>query len=250
MAPATKTDTQVLIIGAGPTGLVLVLWLKRLGVNVRIIDKTSEPGTTSRALAVHARTLEFYRQLGIADEVVERGLKFAAINLWARGVHRARVSFTDIGQGLSPFPFVLIFPQDEHERLLIKHLQRAGVEVERRTQLLGFRDVGERVEAQLESADGSKANCETSFVAGCDGARSRFREVLAIGFPGGTYEHVFYVADVELHGPTANGELNLALDDADILAVFPRKGENVARLVGTVARNPADGEQPLGWNDV
>lgn len=68
----------------GP-GLVLALWLKRLGIEVRIVDQTSEPGTTSRALAVHARTLELYRQVGLAQEVVERGLKFAAINLWARG---------------------------------------------------------------------------------------------------------------------------------------------------------------------
>ncbi len=250
MAFPVWRSTEVLIVGAGPTGLVLALWLKRLGVEVRLIDKTAEPGTTSRALAVHARTLELYRQVGIADEVVERGLKFVAINLWARGVHRARVSFADIGQGLSPFPFVLIFPQDEHERLLIEHLQRVGVEVERRTELLGFREVGDRVLAQLELEDGSQADCEAAFIAGCDGARSRVREVLAVGFPGGTYDHVFYVADVALHGPTANGELNLALDEADILAVFPRKGENVARLIGTVTRTAEEADQPLTWNDV
>jgi 2-polyprenyl-6-methoxyphenol hydroxylase-like FAD-dependent oxidoreductase len=72
MAPTIRSDeTQVLIAGAGPTGLVLALWLTRLGVRVRIVDKTSEPGTTSRALAVQARTLEFYGQLGFADKVVE-----------------------------------------------------------------------------------------------------------------------------------------------------------------------------------
>ena len=69
----TKGSERILIVGAGPTGLVLGLWLTRLGVRVRIVDKTAEPGTTSRALAVQARTLEFYRQLGIADAVVERG---------------------------------------------------------------------------------------------------------------------------------------------------------------------------------
>ena len=61
-------DTEVLIVGAGPTGLVLALWLTRLGVRVRIVDKTAQPGTTSRALAVHARTLEWYRQIGLADD--------------------------------------------------------------------------------------------------------------------------------------------------------------------------------------
>ena len=74
-------DTEVLIAGAGPTGLVLALWLTRLGVRVRIVDKTSEPGTTSRALAVQARTLEFYGQLGFADEVVAQGAAVIQVGL-------------------------------------------------------------------------------------------------------------------------------------------------------------------------
>src|SRR5580704_15660301 len=112
-------DTNVLIIGAGPTGLVLALWLTHLGIRVRIIDKTAEPGTTSRALAVQARTLELYRQIGLADAVVERGRRTAAANLWVAGKQAARVVFGDMGAGVSPFPYVLTFPQDEHERLLI-----------------------------------------------------------------------------------------------------------------------------------
>src|ERR1700709_2373703 len=100
--------TDVLIIGAGPTGLVLALWLTKLGVAVRIIDKTAEPGTTSRALAVQARTLEFYRQVGIADALVERGVKIAGLNLWVKGARAARVPLQDIGESLSPFPFALV----------------------------------------------------------------------------------------------------------------------------------------------
>ena len=103
-------DTQVLIVGAGPTGLVLALWLNRLGLRVRIIDKTPEPGTTSRALVVHARTLEFYRQVGLAEAVVDQGLEFTAANLWVRGRRAARVGFGAMGQGLSPFPYLVIFP--------------------------------------------------------------------------------------------------------------------------------------------
>src|SRR6266516_4029525 len=113
------SDTQVLIVGAGPTGLVLALWLNRLGVRVRIIDKVAEPGTTSRALVVHARTLEFYRQLGLADDVVEKGNKFEAVNLWVKSQHVGHVELGALGQGLSPFPYMLIFAQDEHERFLI-----------------------------------------------------------------------------------------------------------------------------------
>src|SRR5438552_13364761 len=101
--------TQVLVVGAGPTGLVLALWLTRLGVRLRIVDKTAEPGTTSRALGVQARTLEFYRQIGLADDVVEGGRKAIAANFWVAGKKVARAVFGEMGVGLSPFPYVLIF---------------------------------------------------------------------------------------------------------------------------------------------
>src|SRR5271168_977754 len=138
-------NTEVLIVGAGPTGLVLALWLTRLGVRVRIIDKTSESGTTSRALAVQARTLELYDQIGIANAVVERGHKTAAVNLWVAGKKSTRAVFGEMGAGLSPFPFALTFPQDEHERLLVGYLAQAGVHVERQTELLGFEVTAGRV---------------------------------------------------------------------------------------------------------
>ena len=80
----------MLIVGAGPTGLVLALWLTRLGVVVRIVDKTMEPGTTSRAVAVQARTLEFYRQIGLTDDVIARGREVSAANLWVTGHQVAR----------------------------------------------------------------------------------------------------------------------------------------------------------------
>ena len=119
--------TDVLIVGAGPTGLVLALWLTRLGIRVRIIDKVAEPGTTSRALAVQARTLELYRQVGLADAVLSRGRKMTTINLWRLGQHVSHVVFGEMGQDLSPFPYVVIYPQDEHERLLNDRLAEAGI---------------------------------------------------------------------------------------------------------------------------
>ena len=241
--------TEVLIVGAGPTGLVLALWLKRRGIAVRIIDKTAEPGTTSRALVVHARTLELYRQLGLADQVVERGLKFTAVNLWVRGKAAARAELGDLGRGVTPFPELLIFPQDQHERLLIAHLQRAGVAVERRTELVGFEPRGEQIVARTKSADGVESVDEVAYLVGCDGAHSRVREVLGIGFPGGTYERVFYVADVEMSGPASTPELHLALDDADFLAVFPMKGVGAGRVIGAI-RPQAEDRHDLSWEDV
>ena len=229
-------DTDVLIVGAGPTGLVLALWLTRLRIRVRVIDKTTDPGTTSRAVVVQARILEQYDQLGLAGAVVADGLPMTAVNLWVAGRKAARAPFGDLGAGLSPFPYALIYPQDEHERFLIAHLRAAGVEVERRTELVGFDDTGSGVRATVRGPDGSEQTCEAAYIAGCDGARSRVREVLAAGFPGGTYAHVFYVADVEATGPVMNRELNVALDAADFLAVFPLKASGRARLIGTVRR--------------
>src|SRR5229473_4607656 len=134
----TSSAPDVLIVGAGPTGLALTLWLTKLGVRVRIVDKAAEPGTTSRALAVQARTLELYRQVGLADAVLARGRKMTTINLWKMGRHVAHVVFGEMGADLSPFPYALIYPQDEHERLLIDRLAEAGVTVERQTELVAF----------------------------------------------------------------------------------------------------------------
>jgi 2-polyprenyl-6-methoxyphenol hydroxylase-like FAD-dependent oxidoreductase len=241
---------QVLIVGAGPTGLVLALWLTRLGVKVRLIDKMSEPGTTSRALAVQARTLEFYQQVGLAKAVVDRGHKVPALNLWVKGAKAASVPLQDMGQGLSPFPFPIIFPQDEHERLLIERLNELEVEVERCTELAGFEDDGQEIRVTLCKSDGSQEVCTAAYLAGCDGARSKTRELLNVGFPGGTYDHLFYVADVEAVGAPMDGALHVDLDDADFLAVFPLRGARRARLIGSVRDAAAKDSEHLKFADV
>ena len=243
-------DTEVLIVGAGPTGLVLALWLTRLGVRVRIVDQTAEPGTTSRAVGVQARTLELYAQIGLADAVVARGRKAPAANLWVTGKKAARFFFGDMGAGISPFPYALVFPQDEHECLLIDRLAEFGVKVERRTELLGFEEANGRVRARLKRPDGSLETCETAYIAGCDGAHSTVRETLQIGFAGGTYAHRCYVADVQASGAAMNGELHVAVDATDFLVIFPLKGEGRARLVGTVCDDAESRHENLAWHDV
>jgi 2-polyprenyl-6-methoxyphenol hydroxylase-like FAD-dependent oxidoreductase len=245
-----RDRSDVLIVGAGPTGLALALWLTKMGVRARIFDKTTAPGTTSRALAVQARTLELYRQLDLADEVVKRGHKTPAANLWVKGRNAARVPFEDVGAGVTPFPFLHIFPQDEHERLLIERLQDLGVAVERGVELLGFEDKGGFIAARLRGSDGTEEVCETAYIAGCDGARSSVRKGLGVDFPGGAYRQIFYVADVEAEGPAINGELHVDLDEADFLAVFPLAGEGRARLIGTVRDERADHPETLKFEDV
>jgi 2-polyprenyl-6-methoxyphenol hydroxylase-like FAD-dependent oxidoreductase len=245
----SMSDHQVLIVGAGPTGLVLALWLTKSGIPVRIIDKTDSPGTTSRALVFHARNLEFYHQLGIDRIAIERGIEFKAANLWLRGRRVGGVSFGDIGTAISPYPYALIFPQDLHEQMLVEQLESLGVHVERGTELINFAQAENETRAELKTKTGEEEICRVAYIAGCDGAHSIVREKLGVGFPGGTYVETYYVADILGSGSVINGELSLALDDADFLAIFPMKGEGRIRLVGTV-RQDVDRQQELRWEDV
>jgi 2-polyprenyl-6-methoxyphenol hydroxylase-like FAD-dependent oxidoreductase len=229
--------------------LVLALWLTRFGVRVRIIDKLAASGTTSRALAVQGRTLEFYQQFGLAQAVVDRGHKVPAVNLWVKSKPAARIPLENLGKGLTPFPFPVIFPQDEHEALLSERLSALGIEIERQMELADFEDRGGEIHATLRKA-GTEEVASFAYLAGCDGARSRVREILGAGFPGGTYDHLFYVADVEAAGSPMNGELHVDLDDADFLAVFPLQQSGKARLIGSASDDAAKDHEHLEFEDV
>ena len=167
-----------------------------------------------------------------------------------KGEPATRLPFETIGSDLTPYAFLQIFPQDQHERLLIERLDALGVSVERRTELVGFTDEGGSVTARLRGPEGREDSCEASYVAGCDGARSIVRETIGTGFPGGTYRQIFYVADVEAAGPALDGELHVDLDEADFLAVFPLAWQRRARLIGTVRDERADHADTLKFEDV
>jgi 2-polyprenyl-6-methoxyphenol hydroxylase-like FAD-dependent oxidoreductase len=251
LSPAPpQREAQVLIAGAGPTGLVLALMLTRQGVRVRIVDPLAQPGTTSRALAIQARTLEFYQQIGLANTVVERGRQFESANLWVAGRKVARIAFGAIGAGMSPFPHLTIFPQDQHERLLIEQLSALGIEVERGTSVASFADAGTRIRVQLARAGGAAESCDVMFLAGCDGAHSKVREGIGATFEGGTYAHTFYVADVDAIGVASDGQLHVALEATDFAAVFPMKGAGHLRIVGAVRPDTSAKESPPTWADV
>lgn len=244
-----ETPSEVLIVGAGPTGLVLAIYLTKLGVKVHIIDKTTEPGTTSRALALHARTLEFYHQIGFDQKIIQNGIVADEVRLWIKGKLTAKVPFKDIGKGISPYPYVLIIPQDAHEKLLIEYLSNLGVTVERNTELTDFTQDESGVSAQIKKGDGRIENRKYQYISGCDGARSKVRNVLNADFPGGTYAHTFYVADVEATGPAINGKINGTLDSDDFILIFPLLGTNKARVIGTIKQDPNKDEK-LTWEDV
>jgi len=170
--------------------------------------------------------------------------------MWVSGRRVARAVLGDMGAGLSPFPYALILPQDEHERLLIDRLSREGVRVERQTELVDFAEETSHAVAHLKRADGSTETCTALYLAGCDGAHSAVRERLGIGFPGGTYSHLFYVADVQAFGATMNGELHVAMDPTDFLVVFPLTADGHARLIGTLRESATLSHEDLSWTDV
>ncbi len=238
----------VLIVGGGPTGLVLALWLTKIGIKVRIIDKTAKAGTTSRALVVHARTLEYYRQLELDQKVVDKGYWFKAINLWVKAQQRAHIDISNIGIGKTPFPMMLILPQDIHEEFLIEELKKIEVQVERSTELLSLSEKNNYVEVKIKLPSGEIQTESAQFLAGCDGARSVVRHEIGAEFQGSTYPDWFYVADVTGSGPIFNGELHLSLDEAEFIGIFPLKKQGTARFIGVI-RFEGDGTK-LTWNDV
>ncbi|WP_438751600.1 FAD-dependent monooxygenase [Pararhizobium sp. O133] len=242
-------QADVLVVGAGPTGLVMALWLHAQGIKVRIIDKSEGPGETSRAMVVHARTLELYRQLGIGDSVAAAGRKSTGIKMWAGRKPRASISFGDAGDSLTPYPFVLVYPQDLHERFLVEQLRARGIEVERRTELVDFTDDGSIVTARLRGPDGQIETCEARYLTGCDGARSAVRHTLGASFEGGTYDQLFYVADVEAQSDRTGDDVTIVFEGPEFMLLLPY-GADRTRLIGTIREDSIDKDKTLTIDDV
>lgn len=242
----TKTtvmsNIDVLIVGAGPTGLVLALWLSKLGIRVRIIDKATQAATSTRALAVQARILELYAQMhpDLANTVIQRGQRVTGFNVWVKGRHAFHAPITQIGEGMTPYPFIEIYPQHEHEQMLMERLHKEfGISVELDTELVSFEDDSktDQVFARLRRKGSDGETLTAKYIAGCDGSHSAVRKNLGISFPGGTYDQLFYVADIEGTGPAMDGELHVCLDQADFLAIFPLAGTGRGRLIGTIRQS-------------
>jgi 2-polyprenyl-6-methoxyphenol hydroxylase-like FAD-dependent oxidoreductase len=242
-------DIDVLVVGAGPTGLMLANQLGRRGVRVLIIDRSSGPAQQTRAMAVHARTLEIYSKLGVSDRAVALGKIGGGVNAWAEGKHTARIPFNEMGKEVSPFPYVLMLGQDDNERILGAHLEQFGIAVQWSTELVSLEQQPSRVVATLKKPDGSFAKVEAQYVAGCDGGRSAVRELNRIGFPGAPYEHVFFVADTVATGSMRPAELNVYLWRNGFHLFFPIVGENRWRVIGILPTS-LNGKPDLKFEDV
>jgi len=230
-------NVDVLIVGAGPTGLMLANQLARRGVRPMIIDHHSGPAQQSRAMAVQARTLEIYSKMGIIDKALALGEIAGAGNMWANGRWTARIPVGEIGKSLSSFPYILMLGQDDNEHIMGDKLRDLGVDVAWNTELVGFEQQPDRVDVTVKQPDGTIRQVKASWLAGCDGSRSPVREISRIGFPGAPYEHTFFVADTEATGPMKPGELNVYLWRDGFHLFFPMRGANHWRVIGILPRH-------------
>ena len=171
----TTHEAEVLVVGAGPTGLMLADLLARWDVKFRIIDGSAGPSEFSKATGVQSRSLEAFQQLGVADAAVEQGLAGDAVNLFGEDGKIARLPFGNSGQEVSPFPYILILPQDRTENILGHDLQTHGASIEWNTRLESFEQTPEGVRATL-SKDGQLETASYRYLAGADGARSTVRK--------------------------------------------------------------------------
>ena len=225
-------DTDVLIVGAGPTGLMLANQLARRGVRALIIDRHAGPSRETRALGVQARTLEIYAKLGIADRARALGTPSTGANIWAEGRWMARASLGEVGRSMTPYPYILILGQDDNERIMGDRLRDVDVSVEWNTELVGLEQDGDGAAATLARPDGTSRRLTAAWVAGCDGAHSAVRELSGIPFAGAPYEHVFFVADTEATGTMVPDQVNVYLWRQGFHLFFPMRGANHWRIVG------------------
>jgi 2-polyprenyl-6-methoxyphenol hydroxylase-like FAD-dependent oxidoreductase len=212
-------DNQVLVVGAGPVGLTMAAELARYGVSVRIIEKAERRTDKSKALVLWSRTLELLDRAECADAFVAAGHKVDAANIIAGGKTIGHISFAGVR---SVYPYALMLPQSETERLLEDHLAGLGVRVERQVELVTFSDNGTTVSATLQHADGRQETLETAWLIGCDGAHSMVRHRLGLSFLGETLQTDWILADI--HIPDAAlpaSELAIYWHEDGALAVFP-----------------------------
>ncbi|MDP9479272.1 MAG: FAD-dependent monooxygenase [Actinomycetota bacterium] len=228
-----KGEVDVLVVGAGPTGLTLAYSLRRLGVSFRIVDKSPEPSTTSKAIGLQYRVSEVLAWMGLFDRFLARGVTGTGVDFYAGGERILHLSLDGL-EGLSGGgafePRSIVIPQSVTEALLIEALGERGVEVERGTTFLGFTQDGERVVSQVRRADGVEENIEARYLVGCDGPHSVVRKGAKLPFAGKTYPVSYFMADVELDWEAARDTVHVWIHESGMFSAIPMPGERRWRL--------------------
>lgn len=237
-------NTDVIIIGAGPTGLSLACQFVRYGIDFVVVEKNETFTRFSKAIGVQARTLEIYDQLGLAQPAIEEGEIANMIRLIEGGEVRGEIHLGNFGKGLSEFPYMLVLEQSKNEEMLYRYLQSQGRDVLWKTELESFTQDANGVTAQIKTADGESQTIVGKYLVGCDGASSPVRRGLGLTFEGSTFERLFYVADARVDWELPHDSLHVCLAREVFTAFFPMKGENRYRIVGTFpeSKNEEPGE--------
>ena len=230
--PTLKANNEILIAGAGPTGLALAAELLRRGIMATIIDRQA----ASRACVVHSRTLEVLGPLGAAADLLARGLKVPVFRVRDRDRALLTIDFSEIA---SPYPFTLMIPQNEVEHCLLDHLEELGGAVIRPCALVGFMPAASDIEVQVTNG-GAPQTMQPRWLIGCDGMHSAVREQAGVAFAGGAYEQDFVLADVHMDWPLSREEVTLFYSADGLVVVAPLPEERF-RIVATVEHAP---EQP------
>ena len=233
--------TDVLVVGAGPTGLALAVTLRQFGVRVRIIDRAAKATTVSKALAVWSASLEALQGMGAAEAFVAEGVRLRALSLGHGDHELARLA---VGVGIdSPFGYPLLVPQSRTEALLTERLSSLGVEVERGLELTGLEREMNGVVATLRRPDGSTEAAQALYLGGCDGAGSFVRHALEIPFEGFTEPETYLLGDVRIAGGKLDRRgIYIRWRNDSSIALFPF-GEDVWRIV-TARDDAALGQAP------
>ncbi len=241
--PHTPSTLPVLIVGAGPVGMTLALQLQRYQVPFRIIECNSGPSTATKALALHARTLDIFADFGIAREAVAAGHAVKYFRVQSRGKTILRYDFTRLD---AAHPFLLSLPQPRTEQLLMNRLQALGGRIEWQTELVHMEDRGTHVAATLRKPNGELELVDTAWLMACDGARSTVRKRLGLAFDGAHYERHFMLADMDVRwkGSTDEGVFFLG-EKEGYVAVAPLDDAGRYRLFVEIPRPlPPDDQRP------
>jgi 2-polyprenyl-6-methoxyphenol hydroxylase-like FAD-dependent oxidoreductase len=243
-------QTDVLIIGAGPTGLALACQFVRFGVDFVIVEKSEGVTPYSKAIGVHARTLEIYEQMDLAEPAVTQGTIAGKVRMLVDGEVKAELELSTLGEGLSSYPFVLMLEQSKNERLLYDYLRSHGKDVLWNSELQSFSHDATGVTATVATPSGESQEITAKFLVGCDGAKSRVRRALDLDFSGSTFERVFYVADTQVDWQLPHDSLHVCLQKDSLLIFFPLKGEKRYRIVGTFPEEFAKDEGEILYEEI
>ena len=238
------TNTDVIIIGAGPTGLSLACQLIRYGIDFVIVERNETITPFSKAIGVQARTLEIYDQIGLAQPAIERGTIAKRVRLIEGGEVRGEMHLSNFGKDLSQYPYILMLEQSKTEELLYEFIKRQNRDVLWSTELETLSQDDSGVTAEVKTPSGESQKIRGKFLVGCDGPSSLVRHDLGLTFGGSTFERLFYVADARVDWEFPHDALHVCLARDVFVAFFPMPGEDRYRIVGTFpeSKNEEQGE--------